>query len=419
MSADYQVQPVILAAGKSTRMGAHQKVLQNILGRPVLTYVFEAAAGCSDRAPAVVVGHRKEEVQQAFEDRTIQWIHQSPQRGTGHALMTVRSQLDQQAHDVLVLLGDCPGITADTLENVKQVHREETAALTLLTADLDDPQGYGRVLRSEEGEILRIVEEDEATSQQQQIREVNSGVMLLDTEICFPLLDELPVHEQSEEIYLTDLVALLQERNETIRSFTVDSEEEILGMNTPRQKSEVSEILRNRIIFRHMKNGVEIRSPEQTYIEPGAELGPGTVVEPFVVIRSEVEIGSNCHVGPFCQIRPGTVLEDGAEIGNFVETKKARLGEESKAKHLAYIGDARIGKNVNIGAGTITANYDGERKHQTRIKDGSSTGSNSVLVAPVQLGENSQIGAGAVVVEDVNDQDTVVGVPAKSVKDED
>ncbi len=414
-----EVKPLILAAGKATRMGPdRQKVILPLLGRPMLQYVLDVARAVCARSPAVVVGHMEEQVREAFSDQDVDWIHQERQRGTGHAVqVALAHDATSNVDHLLVLCGDVPGLRPETLEALRESHVQEEADVTILTAEVADPSGYGRVVRDSEGDVERIVEEAVAGDQEREINEINSGVMMIDLTACEKHIQALEERKASGEIYLTDLIAELKREGGRVKGVKCEDSREIQGVNTPTQRRVVTDLIRKQVLERLSRGGVEVLSPAHTYVEPEVTIGRGTVIEPFVVVRNGVQIGENCHLGPFCHLRRGTILEDGAEIGNYVETKNSEIGSNTKAKHLAYLGDAEIGRDVNIGAGTITANYDGVRKHRTTIKDGASTGSNSVLVAPVTLGENSRTGAGAVVLqnEDIPEGETAVGVPARRI----
>ncbi|HYE98313.1 MAG TPA: bifunctional UDP-N-acetylglucosamine diphosphorylase/glucosamine-1-phosphate N-acetyltransferase GlmU, partial [Planctomycetota bacterium] len=296
-------------------------------------------------------------------------------------------------------------------------HRLNKRAATFLSACLDDPSGYGRVVREKgTGKFQRLVEDVDATAEEKAIAEVNSGCYVFDAASAFAALREVKPDNRKGELYLTDVLALLLSKGKAVDAVRSTNPAEIYGINSRRDLVAATNFLRWRILERHMDAGVTVVDPSTTFIEDDVEIGQDTVIQPFTVIRHGVRIGKGCEVGPFAQLRPGTVLDDGAEVGNFVEVKKSRLGPKSKAKHLAYLGDATLGANVNIGAGTITANYDGKNKHPTVLEDGVRTGSNTVLVAPVKLGKGALTGAGAVVVRaEVPPGTVMVGVPAKPI----
>jgi bifunctional UDP-N-acetylglucosamine pyrophosphorylase/glucosamine-1-phosphate N-acetyltransferase len=416
---------VVLAAGKGTRMGSvRPKVLYQVCGKPLLYYTFKALNKLSEEIKGwgyldkigVVVGYGQDKVKETFKDEGLYWVEQKEPRGTADALASAQGLLQKTEGLILVLCGDAPLIRPRTLRELIQTHLVKPAAVaTILTGQLDDPTGYGRILRDKRSKVKGIIEEKEARLYQKKINEINSGIYVFNCDVFKPL-KKIKVRSENGEYYLTDLIDIFAEKKQNIKTYLADSSE-CLGVNTFRELNMVEEIMRERIIKEHQQKGVNIIAPELTYIEEGVIIGKGTIIYPFSVIRSGVRIGEGCEVGPFSHLRSGTVLEDGSEVGNFTETKKTRLGRHSKAKHLSYLGDAIIGNNVNIGAGTITANYDGVRKEQTIIEDGASTGSGTILIAPVRMGKSSVTGAGAVVAKGKNvpNGKTVVGIPAKEL----
>jgi bifunctional UDP-N-acetylglucosamine pyrophosphorylase/glucosamine-1-phosphate N-acetyltransferase len=410
------VRAIVLAAGRGVRMKSEKaKVLHALLGRPLIHHVLRALRSAGVKDVVVVVGHQEEAVRKAAGSG-VTFARQTEQKGTGHAVLSAGKALKGRAGLVFVLAGDAPLITPDTLKSMLAAHREAGAAATVLTCCIDDPTGYGRIVRDEAGKFQAIVEHGDATEKQKEIQEVNSGAYVFDSGDLFRALKEVKVNPKKGEIYLTDALQVLLGHQRTVATFRASDPSEVYGINSRRDLVAATNFLRWRILERHMDNGVTIVDPSTTFIEEDVTIGPDTVVLPYTVIEHDVTIGKGCEVGPFSHLRPGAVLDDGAEVGNFVEVKKSRIGPHSKAKHLTYLGDATLGANVNIGAGTITANYDGKNKHATVIGDGVHIGSNTVLVAPVRLGKNVTTGAGAVVLGDVADDDTVVGVPARSLR---
>jgi bifunctional UDP-N-acetylglucosamine pyrophosphorylase/glucosamine-1-phosphate N-acetyltransferase len=403
---------VILAAGQGVRMkSGRPKVLHEVCGRSLLAHVIAAARGTGADPVIVVIGHGAEEVREAFAGEGIHWVEQRERRGTGHALGQAEEALRGFSGRLLVLCGDAPLVTARTLEGL--VAGAEGRLATVLTCEVDDPAGYGRVVRDERGDLARIVEHRDATEAERRIREINSGGYVFRAPEVFDAVRRLAPANAQGEYYLTDVLPILKKKGRVGAHRAADAAE-VLGVNSRADLALATRKMRERLLRHHMENGVTIVAPELTYIECDVEIGADTVVEPFTVIRAGARIGAGCEVGPFCQLRAGTVLEDGAEVGNFVELKKTRLGAGSKAKHLSYLGDATIGAKANIGAGTITANYDGKNKWPTAIEDGASTGSHTVLVAPSTLKRGSKTGAGAVVVKTtVPAGETWVGVPAR------
>jgi bifunctional UDP-N-acetylglucosamine pyrophosphorylase/glucosamine-1-phosphate N-acetyltransferase len=410
------VKAVVLAAGKGVRMKSERpKVLHEILGRPVLDFVLRNLRLAGVQDIIIVVGHQAEKVQAAAPG--CRFAEQKIQKGTGHALLAAEDPLRGFSGDVFVVAGDAPLIGPDTLRRLLADHQANKRAATFLSACLDDPTGYGRVVRDRStGRFLRFAEESDATAEEKNIPECNSGTYLFNTPAVFEALRQVKPDNAKGELYLTDALAVLVGKGQPVDGVRSIMPTEIYGINSRRDLVAATNFIRWKILEYHMDNGVTVVDPSTTFIEEDVTIGQDTVVQPFTVIRRGVVIGKDCSVGPFTQLQPGTVLEDDAHVGNFVEVKKSRLGVHTKAKHLAYIGDATIGAKVNIGAGTITANYDGVNKHPTVIEDGVHIGSNSVLVAPVRIGKGAKTGAGAVVVRgEVPPGAVVVGVPARAL----
>jgi bifunctional UDP-N-acetylglucosamine pyrophosphorylase/glucosamine-1-phosphate N-acetyltransferase len=411
------VKAVVLAAGKGTRMKSERaKVLHKILGRPVLEYVLRNLRDAGVGEIVVVVGHQAEEVKKAAPGCV--FVEQKEQKGTGHAVLQAEDALAGFGGDLFVVAGDAPLIQGPTLTRLLDEHRLNHRAATFLSACLEDPSGYGRVVRDKAtSRFLRLVEDVDASPEEKNISEVNSGSYVFRAPDLFAALKNVKPDNKKGELYLTDVLSLQLGAGKVVDAVRSTQPAEIYGINSRRDLVMATNFLRWKILERHMDNGVTIVDPSTTFIEEDVEIGQDTVIEPFTVIRRDVKIGKGCEVGPFAQLRAGTVLEDGAEIGNFVEVKKSRIGARSKAKHLTYLGDATLGANVNIGAGTITANYDGKTKHATVIEDGAHVGSNTVLVAPVKLGKGAKTGAGAVVVRgEVAPGEVVAGVPARPIR---
>lgn len=334
--------------------------------------------------------------------------------GTGHAVQMAAPHFAATADgDVLVVLGDVPLITARTLQRLVEHHRDRRAAATMLTMTVDDPTGYGRVVRDEAGDVRAVVEQRDTTDATAAIREVNTGIFVFRADALRRVLPHLSNDNAAGEYYLPDALVRLQEVGEPCAAVLAERAVEVQGINTRKQQAEAERVLRERILDAMMEAGVHIVDPANTYIESGVTIGPDTIVHPFTVIRRGVTIGARCEVGPFAHIRAGTVLADTAEVGNFCETKQAQLGPHSKAKHLTYLGDVTIGERTNIGAGTVVCNYDGTTKHRTHIGDGVFIGSGSMIVAPRTIGDGGRTGAGAVVTKDVEPGTLVAGVPAR------
>jgi bifunctional UDP-N-acetylglucosamine pyrophosphorylase/glucosamine-1-phosphate N-acetyltransferase len=431
------VQALVLAAGKGTRMkSARAKVLHPALGVPMLEHVVRALAAAGADPVTVVVGHQAEAVEAAFAGRGLGFVRQDPPKGTGHAVQTARPSF--AAHPdrtLLVVNGDLPLLRTETLAALMAAHRKGGGAATLLTVDLDDPGAYGRVLRDERGGVRAIVEAKDASPDEARVREINVGLYAFEVEPLLAVLGKLQPQNAQGEYYLTDVVALLREAGKKVAAFKTGDPGEALGVNTIAELTETSRLLRKRRVEAVMAAGASIEDPDTTHIgldavvEADAVIRPYTFLEGRTIVRSgasvgpfarivdseigagaqildhcllkECIVGAGASVGPFAHIRPESHVGDKAKVGNFVELKKTRLGDGSKAPHLSYIGDATVGAGVNIGAGTITCNYDGTHKYPTRIEAGAFIGSNSTLVAPVTVGEGAYVGAGSAVTEDV------------------
>jgi bifunctional UDP-N-acetylglucosamine pyrophosphorylase/glucosamine-1-phosphate N-acetyltransferase len=426
------VTAIILAAGEGKRMRSRRpKVLHPLCGRPLIGYALRAARAGADRL-VMVVSPNAEEVVAAAGDGVVA-VEQRERLGTGHAVLQARSPCGD-AVTVLVLPGDMPLLTAETFERLVGHHAATGAAVTLVTAHVAEPQGYGRILR-QRGRVTRIVEERDATDDQKRIDEINTSVYCFDARRLWAALAEVRADNDQGEYYLTDVIGILARAAGRIEAITVHDPAEALGVNDRRQLAAVAAIQRRRILDQLMEAGVTIIDPATTYIEDGVTIGADTIVYPQVVIEGASVIGgecvvqSGCHVrssrlgdrvllrpycvlteavvedeaqlGPFCHLRPEAVIGSRARVGNFVEVKKSRIGRGSKAPHLSYIGDATVGEGVNVGAGTITCNYDGVTKHETRIGDHVFVGSNTTLVAPLTVGEGAYVAAGSTITRDV------------------
>jgi bifunctional UDP-N-acetylglucosamine pyrophosphorylase / glucosamine-1-phosphate N-acetyltransferase len=431
------VAAVILAAGKGTRMKSGLvKVLHPAAGRPMINWAVDAARAAGAAPVVLVVGHQADAVRRVFADTAdISCSLQEEQLGTGHAVACARDGLAGFSGTVLILCGDTPLLRGETLQGLIAFHRVNKAALTVLTALMDDPHGYGRVVRGADGRVLRIVEQKDASPEELAIREINSGIYCMEADFLFANIDSISSDNAQQEFYLTDLVAIAVKQELACLGRCTDDPDEIMGVNDRVQLAEASRILRGRINRELMCAGVSLVDPGQSYIDHGVRIGPDTVVHPNCAISGATVIGSGCtiesnvsiadcsigdgchikagsvledselhdevSVGPMAHLRPGTVLNSHVKIGNFVETKKIVMGGGSKASHLTYLGDAEIGSNVNIGCGTITCNYDGVSKHRTVIGDDVFIGSDVQLVAPVSVGRNSLVAAGTTVTVDV------------------
>ncbi len=426
---------VILAAGLGTRMKSGlAKALHPLAGRPLVRHVIDAAAGIGPGRTVVVVGHQAERVRSAVADCDVEIVFQEEQLGTGHALRQAHAAIAEAKGPVLVLCADTPLLTASTLAALLDRHRKSTAAVTLLTARAEDPFGYGRVVRGKTG-VQRIVEEKDATAAQKKITEVNAGIYCFDPKFLLASLDGIDRNNAQGEYYLPDLVALARKKRRTVTAFLCRDADEVLGVNSRVDLSRAEAIMRDRTNRAWMLAGVTLLDPATTFIGHDVSLGrdtvlyggvrlegntkisdgcavlPGTrildstlasgvIVKDHCVIE-ESEIASHAVIGPFAHLRPGSRIGERAHIGNFVETKKTVIGEGSKANHLSYLGDAQVGKGVNIGAGVITCNYDGFAKHRTVIEDDVFVGSDVQIVAPVTIGKGALVAAGATITQDV------------------
>ena len=411
---------VILAAGLGTRMKSRKaKVLHRVGGMCLLEHVVEAALGLTAADQIVaVIGHQAEEVKQELAPRGIRFQLQTEQHGTGHALLQCAGMRGLESGRVMVLYGDSPLLRSTTLAALLGAHEATGPAATLVTTVLEDARGYGRIIMDSDGSVAAIVEEKAATAEQKKIREINSGLYVFEAAQLWHRLATLPPNPASGEVYLTDMAEALRRDGLRVLPFRAEDPTEILGINNRVELAEVDQILRLRKCRELMLAGVTIEKPETVVIDRQVQVGLDTVIEPFTRLLGRTKIGEDCRVhsfsvledatledkaavGPFARLRPGAYLETGAHMGNFVELKKTRLGAGSKAMHLTYLGDSTIGSKVNIGAGTITCNYDGKGKYPTKIGSGAFVGSHSTLVAPVEVGEGSYIAAGSVVTEAV------------------
>ncbi len=414
----------VLAAGRGTRMKSEQpKVLFDVCGRPALTHVVRLANEVGAASVTVIVSPEHQEAcARATEGDGARVVVQDPPRGTGHAAQVAWEALGEATDeaDVLILYGDGPLYTARTVRRLLEAHVAggEDVGGTLLTVELDDPSGYGRVVRSADGGVDRIVEELDADEATRRIREVNTGIVVLRAGTGREVVDGLSSDNAKGEVYLTDAVLALRERGARVGRVGLEDHREGHAFNSIAELSVVRDLMRRRIVEGHQANGVDVVDPATTWIDVDVTIGAGTRILPFTVLGRGVVLGRGCVVGPFSHLRVAAELADGAEIGNFVEVKNSRIGERSKAKHLAYLGDASIGAGTNIGCGTITANWDGTAKHRTTIGDGAFIGSGTVLIAPSRVEDGGRTGAGAIVRRDstIGPGEVYVGVPARRLE---
>jgi bifunctional UDP-N-acetylglucosamine pyrophosphorylase/glucosamine-1-phosphate N-acetyltransferase len=444
----------IMAAGKGTRLKSkHPKVLHEIGGKPILAHVIATAVKVVPAADVfAIIGHEADLVRAALGYTGVNFVLQAEQRGTGHALMVAREALSPYDH-VIVLSGDAPLITPETIQYLSDFHTAQKATMTLLTADLANPFGYGRVLRksAKSPGVRAIVEEKAANAQQKKIHEINSGFYAFSVPALYEHIGSLSTDNTHHEYYLTDMAAVFHRAHKKVVATKTSDAGEILGSNTRAEMMELDALLRLAKCRELLSEGVTIFYPQTCVIDSDVEIGADTVIEPFVQLLGKTKIGGDCRirsysvisnseigdnvtvnpgtimddsrvaaraiVGPYSRLRPGSDIGEGAHVGNFVETKKIRLGKGSKANHLTYLGDAEIGEGVNVGAGTITCNYDGVNKYKTVIEDGVFIGSDSTLVAPVKVGQGSYVGAASCITEDVPADSLALGRARQTVKE--
>jgi bifunctional UDP-N-acetylglucosamine pyrophosphorylase / glucosamine-1-phosphate N-acetyltransferase len=444
----------ILAAGKGTRLKSkHPKVLHEVGGKPLLAHVIAAATKVVPAKDVLaIIGHEADRVRSAVAASGIGFVLQQEQRGTGHALMVAREAL--APYDlVIVLYGDAPLITSKTIEQFRDFHLAKKAAMTILTARLENPAGYGRIVRKKAGsdDVKAIVEQKDLTPPQQKIHEVNSGFYAFDGKLLFSQIDKLGSNNHHGEFYLTDMATILGKAKQRVVAIQAHDAHEVLGGNTRAELSEIDQHMRMAKCRQLMEDGVTILYPETCVIDSDVEVGPDTVIEPSVQLRGSTRVGSDTRIGsysvilsceigdnvlvqtgcvlehsvvraraslgPYSHLRPGCEVCEDAHVGNFTELKKTRLGKGSKANHLTYLGDTEVGEKVNVGAGTITCNYDGVSKHKTVIEDGVFVGSDSILIAPVRIGKGAYVAAATTVTEDVPPDSLALGRARQIVKE--
>ena len=407
---------VILAAGRGTRMKSDMpKVMHEILGRPIISYVVDSVKKTGVNNIILVTGFGNNFVRGFFKSGGIKTVLQKRLLGSGDAVNTAKKEIMKTRGDCLVVYGDTPLIKPDTIKKLIAKHGDSSSSLTLLTATLKNPAGYGRIIRNTEGRIVKIAEEGEAGTCKKEIKEINVGTCIFKAEDLFDALGKIKPENAKEEYYLTDTVKILSDNGRKIESVSIEDLSEMTGVNSRVELARAASCVKFRISDELMMSGVTIQDPATTTIYPRVKIGRDSIIYPNTIIESDVVIGERCRIGPFARLRPGTIVEDRAEIGNFVELVRTRVGEFTKVKHHTYLGDAKVGKNVNIGAGTITANYDGKNKNSTIIGDNSFIGVGTILIAPVKIGKRALIGAGTVVLKGHNIKDgaTAVGVPAR------
>lgn len=443
------VEAVVLAAGKGKRMvSALPKVLHRICGRPMIAYVVDTLADLGIASPIVVVGHEGEQVRAVLGDG-VRYVVQGEQLGTGHAVMQVLPEIEGFTGTVLLLYGDVPLLRADTIETLLAHHRLQGAAATVLTDLRDDPTGYGRVLRDARGNVQRIVEDADASPDEREVREINAGMYAIEAQALRDALRAVRPSNAQGEYYLTDAIGTLLEAGRTVGAVVVGASVEATGINSRRDLAMAEAAMRSMLLGELMDAGVTVIDPGHTFVHAGVRVGRDTILHPGTSLEGATVIGEECvigpdarlvdadvgdrvtivastviqstvaegsRVGPYSHLRPGVRLGRFVYVGNYAEMKSATIGDGTKVHHMSYIGDATVGAGVNIGAGTITCNYDGRAKHATVIEDGAFIGSDTMLIAPVRIGRESMTGAGSVVTRDVPPRGVAVGVPARVIR---
>lgn len=391
------------------------KVMHEILGHPMISYVVDSISAAAVKDIVIVTGFGNEKVKDYFNGTKVKTVPQKKLLGSADAVNAARKKVERSKGDILVVYGDTPLIKKETIRKLIEKHRSSGASLTLLTAILKNPTGYGRIIRNTDGNILKIAEEDEAGMDKKEIKEINVGTCIFKAEDLFGPLAEIKRDNAKKEYYLTDAVNILSLKAKKIGSIAIDDLSEMIGVNSRKELAEAATVLKNRTADGLMASGVTIQDPSSTTIYPGVQIGRDTIIYSNTVIESDVVIGESCHIGPFAHIRPGTRIGNKVEVGNFVELVRTDVQDFTKVKHHTYLGDTKVGKFVNIGAGTITVNYDGKNKNRTVIGDRAFIGVGAILIAPIKIGRKALVGAGSVVLKGRNIKDgaTVVGVPAR------
>lgn len=408
---------VILAAGKGTRMNSDiPKPLVLLHNRPMLGYLIDTVKKVGIKDIVLVLGHKGGEVKKVFKD--YKYVLQKKQLGSGDAVNCARGCLKNYTGDILLLYADTPLIKEETILNLIKAHKEGKFGCTVLTAEVDNPKNYGRVIQNYDKSVRKIVEDKDATSEELLINEINVGAYVFNKKTLFENIDKIKINKKKNEYYLTDIINIFNESGIKVGSYLTDDISQGLGINSQKELAQANQIVKLRVLDKFMAGGVEISDPLSTCIDEDVSIGKNVVIYPNTIIEKNVKIGNNCKIGPMARIRSGTVIGNNVEIGNFVELNRSHIGDGCTMKHMTYLGDAVLGKNINIGAGTITANYDGKNKNKTIIGDNAFLGVGCILIAPVKVGKNSVIGAGSVVTKNHNvpDGKTVIGIPAKVLK---
>lgn len=439
---------VLLAAGKGTRMNSNlPKVMHSLAGRPLILHALDTIKNISDQPPVIVIGPQSNDLQEVVGNAA-QFVTQKERLGTGHALQQAKDLLSGKSDLLLVMAADMPFLTAETLQELVQTQGKNPGPVSLLTVTTEDPRGFGRILRNPKGHITAIIEELDAAAEQLEIKELNVGAYCFNADWLWENLNKIPLSAKGE-YYLTDIIGLASKAGLEVSGLLLKDPIEGIGINTRVHLADAECMLRARINTEWMLAGVTLIDPPSTYIELDVEIGRDSVIYPNTYLKGSTRIGQNCiigpnsiirdtqigdeceilasvlenatvednvDIGPFGHLRKGAHLDEGVHMGNFGEIKNSRVGQGSKVGHFSYIGDATIGKNVNIGAGTITVNYDGENKHHTEIGEGAFIGSDTMLIAPLKIGKGGRTGAGSVVTKNVAEGAMVVGVPARAIR---
>ncbi|GGG24585.1 bifunctional UDP-N-acetylglucosamine diphosphorylase/glucosamine-1-phosphate N-acetyltransferase GlmU [Paenibacillus abyssi] len=432
---------IVLAAGQGKRMKSKlYKVLHPVCGKPMVGHVLEVVKEADCERVVVIVGHGAEAVQDYLGNQA-EFVLQAQQLGTGHAVLQAEGLLADEDGTAIVICGDTPLVTAETLQAMLDHHASSGASATVLTAQMPDPTGYGRVIRSDDGIVQRIVEHKDCSPEEAAVKEINTGTYCFDNRKLFAALSQVTNNNAQGEYYLPDVIGILQQQGDEIQAYCTSDTAEAMGVNDRVALAEAERAMRERIIRRHLIGGVTVIDPAATYIEAGVTIGADTIIYPGSVIRGNTVIGEDCvigphaditdtiiadrvtvkqsvavssqigsgsYVGPYANLRPGSKLGNNCKVGDFVELKNAELGDGSKVSHLSYVGDAKVGKDVNIGCGAITVNYDGYNKSVTEIGDGAFVGSNVNLIAPVKIGEGAYVVAGSTITQDVPANDLAI-----------
>lgn len=436
-----KVMSIVLAAGQGKRMKSKQyKVLHSVCGKPMVGHVLDTVKRVKSEKIVVVVGHGAEQVMAHIGDQA-QYVKQEQQLGTGHAVQQAEAVLGGEEGTTIVICGDTPLVQADTIEQMLQLHQQSGAAATILTASFDNPAGYGRIIRNENGHVERIVEQKDCNAEEAAVKEINTGTYCFDNKKLFDALSKITNNNAQGEYYLTDVIAIFKNAGDIVQGYCTADLAEAIGVNDRVALAEAERLMRERINRQHLINGVTIIDPASTYIESEVEIGADTIVYPGVVLKGKTIIGEDCvigaqseisnsviangvsikhsvldkaevgdesSIGPFAYLRPGSKVGKKCKVGDFVELKNAQLDDGSKVSHLSYVGDAVVGKEVNIGCGAITVNYDGINKFKTEIGDHAFIGSNVNLIAPVKVGEGAYVVAGSTITKDVPSGDLAI-----------